>query len=101
MVKALVQTSSGVPGWHLQVPAWAEVSKKEHRTWQRQYRSWKREQEDLVGKKRHDRELRESRVQQYVDQASAATASVQASLQSALQEGLQKKAKRSKRVISS
>jgi hypothetical protein len=97
MVKALVQTSSGVPGWHLQVPAWAEVSKKEHRTWQRQYRSWKREQEDLVGKKRHDRELRESRVQQYVDQASAATASVQASLQSALQEGLQKKAKRSKR----
>lgn len=103
MVRALVRTSSGVPGWHLQLPAWTDISKKEHRTWQRQYRLWKRAQEQSQAQRRHDRELRESRVQHYVDQAAQATASVQASLQSALQEGLvqqqqqQSNAKRQKR----
>ena len=89
MVKALVQTTSGVPGWHLQLPAWSEISKKESRTWQRQYRLWKQSKDQQQDKQRHERELRESRVQHYVDQAAQATASVQASLQAALQEGLQ------------
>lgn len=97
MVKALVQTTSGVPGWHLQLPAWSEISKKESRTWQRQYRLWKQSKEQQQAKQRHERELRESRVQHYVDQAAQATASVQASLQSALQEGLQQQSKRHKR----
>lgn len=90
MVKALVeQTSSGIPGWHLQLPAWADVSKKEHRTWRRQYHLWKQSKQANESKHRHERELRESRVQHYVDQASQASAAVQASLQSALQQGLQ------------
>ena len=97
MVKALVQTTSGVPGWHLQLPAWSDISKKEHRTWQRQYRLWKKAKEEGQAKQRHERELRESRVQHYVDQATEAAASVQASLQSALQEGLHQRNKRQKR----
>lgn len=98
MVKALVQTTSGVPGWHLQLPAWSEISKKESRTWQRQYRLWKQSKDQQQAKQRHERELRESRVQHYVDQAAQATASVQASLQAALQEGLQQQRnKRQKR----
>ena len=97
MVKALVQTTSGVPGWHLQLPSWSDISKKESRTWQRQYRLWKKTKEEQESKKRHERELRESRVQHYVEQAAQATASVQASLQSALQEGLQQQIKRQKR----
>ena len=88
MVKALVQTTSGVPGWHLQLPAWSEISKKESRTWQRQYRLWKKSKEEQQAKQRHEREFREARVQHYVDQAAQATASVQASLESALKEGL-------------
>eukprot|EP00977_Amphora_coffeiformis_P017367 scaffold5610_cov157-Amphora_coffeaeformis.AAC.1 len=96
MVKALVKTTSGVPGWHLQLPAWSDISKTENRKWQRQYHLWKQSKKLNQEKKRHERELRESRVQHYVDQAVQATASVQASLQSALQEGLQQQNKRQK-----
>lgn len=89
-----LETPTGLPGWHLQLPAWSDVSKRERRKWKLQYRKWQREQEAARQKQAREREMRESQVQQYVDRASEATASIQSSLESALQEGLEQQRER-------
>jgi Replication stress response SDE2 C-terminal/Silencing defective 2 N-terminal ubiquitin domain/SPRY domain len=89
MVQATqLETISGLPGWHLQLPAWSDVSKKERRKWQVQFRQWKRHVEAQDAAKRRERERKESQIQHYVDAANDAVASVQSNLTSALQEGL-------------
>ncbi|KAL7557708.1 hypothetical protein ACA910_018503 [Epithemia clementina (nom. ined.)] len=92
--KAIIETDSRVPGWYLELPAWSDISKKEYRKWQRQFRRWKNEQEKEQMLKDEKLKQNEFRVQHYVETANQASETARASLKSALQEGLSKHKKK-------
>ena len=92
MAKALLNTDSGVAGWYLQLPAWAEVSfSQEQRKWRRQFHQWKKEQEAKAVAANERRRVQEAQVQSYLQAAQDASSQVQSNLKSALKEGLQAK----------
>ena len=88
--RGIMETDSRIPGWYLELPAWSDLSKKEYRKWQRQFRLWKQQQEKEKEQKQEKKRQSEARVQDYVSTATQASESVRASLQSALQQGLAK-----------
>jgi Replication stress response SDE2 C-terminal/SPRY domain/Silencing defective 2 N-terminal ubiquitin domain len=93
MASALINTDSGIAGWHLQLPAWSEVSsKKEHQRMKNLLRKWKHEQQMKKAYKQEQRELVERQVAAYVQSADAATAKLESTVTAALQQGLQKQA---------
>lgn len=93
MAAALTNTDSGIAGWHLQLPAWSEVSyKKEHDRNKMLLRKFKREQEQKKAHKQEQRELVERQVAAYVQSADDATAKLESTISTALQQGLQKQA---------
>jgi hypothetical protein len=96
MTQALLNTDTGIAGWHLQLPAWADVSaKKEQRKWKRAFYQWKKEREAVRQRKEEGKRLQERQVHAYVEAAEAASSQVQSTLEQALQAGLreQKRAK--------
>ncbi len=96
MAQALLNTDTGIAGWHLQLPAWADVSaKKEQRKWKRAFYQWKREREAVRQIKEEGKRLQERQVHAYVEAAEEASSQVQSTLERALQAGLreQKRAK--------
>ena len=94
MAAALSNTDSGIAGWHLQLPAWADVSaKKEHQRTKNQLRNWKREREAAQQRQQQHRERQERQVAAYVQAADDATAQLEGSVAAALQQGLLKKKK--------
>jgi hypothetical protein len=91
MAQALIDTDSGIAGWRLQLPAWAEVSgKKEHRKMRRLLVKWKRDREQEKAAKEKQREMEERRVASYVEKTDAVQEKVQASLSAALERGLRR-----------
>lgn len=94
MLTALTsQTESGIAGWHLQVPAWSEVSyKKEQRHNKALLRRHERELEQKAARAHEQREREERQIAAYVNVVDAATASMESTVSAALQQGLQKKA---------
>ena len=88
--RSIIETDSRVPGWYLELPAWSDISKKEYRKWQRQFRYWKNEQEKERRLKEEKRQQNDARIQHYVETANQATESARSSLKAALQEGLSK-----------
>ena len=94
MAAALINTDSGIAGWHLQLPAWAEVStKKEHQRMKNLLRRWRREQAAAKAIKNEQREIQERQVASYVQKADSATAKLENTLSAALQQGLATKEK--------
>ena len=99
MATALINTDSGIAGWHLQLPAWAEVStKKEHKRMKNLLRRWKRDQETAKAIKNEQREIQERQVASYVQAADNVTAKLESTLAAALQQGLQKQQQEAKRI---
>ncbi|GAX26956.1 hypothetical protein FisN_9Lh260 [Fistulifera solaris] len=96
MAQALLQTDTGIAGWHLQLPAWADVSaKKEQRKWKRAFYQWKKDREAVRQRKEEGKRLQERQVHAYVEAVEQASSQVQSTLERALHEGLreQKRAK--------
>lgn len=92
MAAALIDTDSGLAGWHLQIPAWADVSaKKEHQKMKTLLRRWKQDQDAHKQRKQHERELQERHVASYVQAADQVTAQLESGVAAALQQGLQRK----------
>lgn len=97
MTKALLDTRSGIAGWHLQLPRWADVSaNKEQRKWQRKFHQWKRDRAAEVAAASEKKRLQEEVASTYVRGTEAASAKVISGLQSALEEGLRHRNKRRK-----
>ena len=90
MIRALADTPSGVAGWFLQIPAWAEkgarkVARRQH---QKQMAHWKREQHDRQQAELEKRQWQERQATQYVTATQERVSQVTSQLQSAIQQGL-------------
>jgi Replication stress response SDE2 C-terminal/Silencing defective 2 N-terminal ubiquitin domain/SPRY domain len=92
MVEALLLgTSSGISGWHLQLPAWADVSsKQEMQKNKRIFYLWKRQMKQTKERKQFQHELHRSQIDSYVQLADDITYQVSSSVSDALRKGLQK-----------
>jgi hypothetical protein len=92
MAQALATTDSGIAGWHLQLPAWAEVStKKEQQRTKLLLRKWKKEREMAKAYVERQREMQERHIASYVQAADAVSAKLESTISAALQQGLQRK----------
>jgi len=93
MVQALLDTASGIAGWHLpNLPSWGEnaaaSAAKQQKRQQTLYKKWLWEKKATKEKKDTRKAWQEQQVQSYISQATVATERVQASLETALQQGL-------------
>jgi hypothetical protein len=92
MTQALASTDSGIAGWHLQLPAWAEVStKKEQQRTKQLLRKWKNERETAKAYIERQKEMHERHVASYVQAADVVSAKLESTISAALQKGLQRK----------
>ena len=95
LAKALVQTPSGVAGWHLPLtPSWGEgVSKQQKRLFQRQLRQWKREQDEVTRRKEAVKEAQRQVIDSYVTAATETSDRITDQVEDALKQGLQQRQK--------
>jgi hypothetical protein len=95
MAKALSESSSGLPGWYLQLPSWAETStKKEKQNMAKKFHSWKRQIKQKEQFKQQEQLNRERQVQGYVNESERLIAKVAGNASSALKEGLERAQKK-------
>jgi Replication stress response SDE2 C-terminal/Silencing defective 2 N-terminal ubiquitin domain/SPRY domain len=90
MVQALSDTSSGIAGWFLQLPAWAEkgtrkVARRQHH---KQYQAWKRSEQDRTRAKELQRQAEDRVVASYVQSTQKSLEDVTSHLHQAVQQGL-------------
>jgi Replication stress response SDE2 C-terminal/SPRY domain/Silencing defective 2 N-terminal ubiquitin domain len=90
MVQALSDTSSGIAGWFLQLPAWAEkgtrkVARRQHH---KQYQAWKRTEQDRTRAKELQRQAEDRVVASYVQSTQKSLEDVTSHLHQAVQQGL-------------
>jgi hypothetical protein len=90
MIQALSDTSSGIAGWYLQLPAWAEkgsrkVARRQHHL---QFRTWKRQEQEQLRQKELRRQAEDRVVEQYVQSTQRSLKVVTSHLQQAVQQGL-------------
>ena len=91
MVKALTNTPSGIPGWHLPLPSWSEVSiKREMKQNQKLLHQYQRNQQTQELNKRHRQEQYQQQMQQAIRTTQSCTEQVERTVTSALQRSLQK-----------
>jgi Replication stress response SDE2 C-terminal/SPRY domain/Silencing defective 2 N-terminal ubiquitin domain len=90
MVQALSDTSSGIAGWFLQLPAWAEkgtrkVARRQHH---KQFQAFKRSQQETTRAKELQRQAEERVAASYVQSTQKSLEAVTSHLHSAVQQGL-------------
>jgi ribosomal protein S20 len=90
MVQALSDTSSGIAGWFLQLPAWAEkgtrkVARRQHH---KQFQAFKRSERDKTRAKELQRQAEERVAASYVQSTQKSLEAVTSHLHSAVQQGL-------------
>jgi ribosomal protein S20 len=90
MVQALSDTSSGIAGWFLQLPAWAEkgtrkVARRQHH---KQFQAFKRSQQDKTRARELQRQAEERVAASYVQSTQKSLEAVTSHLHSAVQQGL-------------
>ena len=91
MLAALTNTATGIPGWHLQLPSWAEVSiKREQQNNQKLLRRWTQEQSRQKEQQQRQREQSEQQIASYVKAADQMNEQLERTMESALLQGLQK-----------
>ena len=92
MMKALTNTASGIPGWHLPLPSWSEVSiKKEMKQNQKLLHRYQREQQQQQQHKNTIQQQREQQLHHYIDTTQQWTERMEQTVSSALQRSLHKK----------
>ena len=94
MIQALTNTSSGIPGWHLPLPSWSEVSiKKEMKQNQKLLHRYKREQQQKQKMKSDIKQQQEEQLHYYIDTTNHWTEKMERTVTSALQQSIQKQRK--------
>jgi Replication stress response SDE2 C-terminal/SPRY domain/Silencing defective 2 N-terminal ubiquitin domain len=74
MAAAVVNTPSGIAGWHLAIPAWAEVNpKKEQRRVKELLEQWQRRRDDDTSAHKSHQLLKDAQVTSYMKQTDSAT----------------------------
>lgn len=86
---AMFDTPSGLYNWHLMVPSWADISKKESRKIQRQFQRMQQEDDKIEQAKQEKRAQYERSVTMYVQKGADSSQLVQNNVMSAVKEGLQ------------
>jgi hypothetical protein len=92
MAQALIKSSaaaSGLPGWYLQLPSWAEVSQKKQQAqlW-KQFHTWKRQLQVEKTEKERVKQAIERQIHEYIDRADVLSKQASQNTASALLEGL-------------
>jgi Replication stress response SDE2 C-terminal/SPRY domain/Silencing defective 2 N-terminal ubiquitin domain len=91
LLAALTNTPTGLAGWHLALPSWAEVSvKKEQQLNQKLLRRWRQEQAQRQEQQQRQRERSEQQITAYVQTAHQVQEQLERTMAAALQEGLRK-----------
>jgi hypothetical protein len=90
MIQALSDTNSGIAGWFLQLPAWAEkgsrrVARKQHHL---QFRTWKNQERERQLDRERQRQAQERVVENYVQSTQRSLKAVTSHLHEAVQQGL-------------
>jgi Replication stress response SDE2 C-terminal/SPRY domain/Silencing defective 2 N-terminal ubiquitin domain len=74
MAAAVVNTPSGIAGWHLAIPAWAEVNpKKEQRRVKELLEQWQRRRDDDATAHQSHQLLKDAQVTSYMKKTDSAT----------------------------
>ncbi len=95
----LWKTPSGIYNWHLMTPTWADVSKKATHRIKRQFQQLGRQASKEALKKKEQEVVYQNSMTHYLEQATAATETIQKSIPDAIQQGLAAAAASKKRKL--